>query len=293
MEPNKKYLVLVGVLALIGISSYFVIQNIQSDTSFVEGPFVEEVYPTTSKIPENILRFYVYFSEPIKDGSTIKSIHILNEDNVEVNVYDEESSDTGVFLETLEELWSPDYKRITLIVDPGRVKTGLEAHEEFGRSFEAGKKYTMEIDTEIESVAGEKLVKKFKKEFEVLPEDRISPNIENWNIIIPKTHTSEPLKIELNDILDHAQMVNFIRVYDPHNSSMRGEVKLTNNESVLEFYPNSKWEEGKYEIKIDVRLEDLAGNNFQGKFDRDNQIDDLSYIDQNEIILEFVVPKSS
>ena len=292
MESNKKYLVLVGILSLIGISSYFVVQNVSSNTSSIDGPFVEEVYPTTSKIPENILRFYIYFSEPIKDGSTIKSVHIFNEENVEVNVYGEDSSVTGVFLETLEELWSPDYKRITLILDPGRVKTGLDAHEEFGRSFEAGKKYTMEIDTEIESVSGKKLAKKFTKEFEVLPEDRNPPNIDEWHVIIPQTNTSEPLKIEFNDILDHAQLVSFIRVYDTYNSSMKGEVKLTNNESVWEFYPNSKWEEGEYEIKIDVRLEDLAGNNLQGKFDRDNQVDDLLYDDQKEIILEFVVPKN-
>ena len=293
MESNKKYLVLVGILSLVGISSYFAVQNISSDISSIDGPFVEEVYPTTSKIPENILRFYIYFSEPIKDGSTIKSVHIFNEENVEVNVYGEDSPVTGVFLETLEELWSPDYKRITLILDPGRVKTGLDAHEEFGRSFEAGKKYTMEIDTEIESVAGQKLAKKFTKEFEVIPEDRIPPNTDEWDVIVPQTNTPEPLKVEFNDILDHAQMVSFIRVYDTNNSSMRGEVKLTNNESVWEFYPNSKWEEGKYEIKIDVRLEDLAGNNLQGKFDRDNQVDDLSYMGQREIILEFVVPKSS
>ena len=291
MESKKKYLALVVILFSIGIS-FFAIQNISSNTVSAQGPFVEEVYPTTSKIPENILRFYVYFSEPIKDGSTIKSVHIYNEDNVKVNVYGEDSTVTGVFLETLEELWSPDYKRITLILDPGRVKTGLDAHEEFGRSFETGKKYTMEIDTEIESVSGKKLVKKFTKEFEVLPEDRIPPNTDEWNIVIPQANTSEPLKIEIDDILDHAQMISFIRVYDVHNSSMRGEVKLANNESVWEFYPNLDWEEGKYEIKVDVRLEDLAGNNFQGKFDRDNQIDDLSYLDQKEIVLEFVVPKS-
>jgi len=289
LKINTKSLTIL-VIFLIAVSGYTIFNIIlETNVETLDGPFVEEVYPTTSQIPENILRFYVYFSEPIKDGSTIKSIHIFNEDNVEVNLYDADSSATGIFLETLEELWSPDYQRITLILDPGRVKTGLDANLELGRSFESGKKYTMEIDTEIEALSGEKLVKKFRKEFEVISEDRIPPNDDNWKIVIPKENTFDPLRIEFNDILDHAQMISFIRVYDSSNSSLEGEVKFKNNESIWEFYSNSKWEKGNYSIKVDVRLEDLAGNNIQGKFDRDIQTDDLQYLDQKEIVLEFTV----
>jgi len=289
LKINTKSLTIL-VIFLIAISGYTIFNIIlETNVETLDGPFVEEVYPTTSQIPENILRFYVYFSEPIKDGSTIKSIHIFNEDNVEVNLYDIDSSATGIFLETLEELWSPDYQRITLILDPGRVKTGLDANLELGRSFESGKKYTMEIDTEIEALSGEKLVKKFRKEFEVVSEDRIPPNDDNWKIVIPKENTFDPLRIEFNDILDHAQMISFIRVYNSSNFSLEGEVKFKNNESIWEFYSNSKWEKGNYSIKIDVRLEDLAGNNIQGKFDRDIQTDELLYLDQKEIVLEFTI----
>lgn len=289
MKINTKSLTIL-VIFLIAVSGYTIFNIIlETNVETLDGPFVEEVYPTTSQIPENILRFYVYFSEPIKDGSTIKSIHIFNEDNIEVNLYDTNSSATGIFLETLEELWSPDYQRITLILDPGRVKTGLDANLELGRSFESGKKYTMEIDTEIEALSGEKLVKKFRKEFEVIPEDRTPPNDDNWKIVIPIENTFDPLKIQFNDILDHAQMISFIRVYDSSNYSLHGEVKLKDNESIWEFYPNSKWERGNYSIKVDVRLEDLAGNNIQGKFDRDIQTDDLLYLDQKEIVLEFTI----
>jgi len=289
LKINTKSLTIL-VIFLIAISGYTIFNIIlETNVETLDGPFVEEVYPTTSLIPENILRFYVYFSEPIKDGSTIKSIHIFNEDNLEVNLYDTDSSATGIFLETLEELWSPDYQRITLILDPGRVKTGLDANLDLGRSFESGKKYTMEIDTEIEALSGEKLVKKFRKEFEVVSEDRVPPNGDDWKIVIPKENTFDPLRIEFNDILDHAQMISFIRVYDSSNSSLVGEVKFKNNESIWEFYSNSKWEKGNYSIKIDVRLEDLAGNNIQGKFDRDIQTDDLQYLDQKEIVLEFTI----
>jgi len=125
LKINTKSLTIL-VIFLIAVSGYTIFNIIlETNVETLDGPFVEEVYPTTSQIPENILRFYVYFSEPIKDGSTIKSIHIFNEDNVEVNLYDTNSSATGIFLETLEELWSPDYQRITLILDPGRVKNRI------------------------------------------------------------------------------------------------------------------------------------------------------------------------
>jgi len=261
----------------------------QNTTADSLAPFVEEIYPTTNKIPENILRFYIYFSEPIKEGATVKSVHVFNEDGSEVNVYSPDSDSTGIFLETLEELWDPEYQRITLILDPGRVKTDLQANSELGRSFESGKKYVLEIDTEIESLSGKNLASTFRKEFEVIKEDRIPPDFTNWNIVIPRKNTSDPIKIEFNDILDHAQMVSFIRVYDSSNSSLKGEVKLGHEETVWEFYPTTEWKSGKYYFKVDVRLEDLAGNNIQGVFDRDRRVDNLSFLDQKEITLEFSI----
>ena len=84
-------------------------------------------------------------------------------------------------------------------------------------------------------------------------------------------------------------MVSFIRVYDSSNSSLKGEVRLGTEEAVWEFYPTTEWISGKYYFKVDVRLEDLAGNNIQGVFDRDRGVDNLSFLDQKEITLEFSI----
>ena len=58
------------------------------------------------------------------------------------------------FLELEEELWSPDGKRFTLLVDPGRIKRGLKPREMFGPVLEAGKSYELIVDREWTDVAG-------------------------------------------------------------------------------------------------------------------------------------------
>ena len=277
--------VLVSGLVVGGIG-YTLYQN-QIPTA--PNPVVEELYPTTTEIPENILRLYLYFSEPMKDGQTLRSVHVYDDRGAAVNVYDPDSGSTGIFLETLEELWSPDYKRITLILDPGRVKTDLDSHDALGRSFERGRTYTLEVDTTLESAAGKHLSEVFRKQFTVIPEDRTPPNTSAWNIETPEAGTLKPLTITFDEVLDHAQVVSFIRVYDGKNNPVTGEVKLASNEQIWEFYPNVAWQNGEYEIRIDVRLEDIAGNSLQGKFDRNTDTDELILIYQYVIILPFTM----
>ncbi len=42
------------------------------------------------------------------------------------------------FFDNVYELWSDDHRQITILVDPGRVKTGLKENLKRGRAFIAG-----------------------------------------------------------------------------------------------------------------------------------------------------------
>ena len=46
-------------------------------------------------------------------------------------------------------------------------------------------------------------------------------------------------------------------------------MELKDEETVLEFRPESPWAKGSYIIESEERLEDLAGNNLNRLFDRD------------------------
>ena len=95
-----------------------------------------DIYPTASELPENLLRLYVYFPRPMALTEGMDNIVLLNDKGMPV---------TGAFLPTHRELWSPERQRLTLLLDPGRVKSGLAAQELMGRALVSGRSYTLVV----------------------------------------------------------------------------------------------------------------------------------------------------
>ena len=50
------------------------------------------------------------------------------------------------FLALDVDFWSPDGRRYTVFLDPGRVKRGILPNDQFGRALVAGRRYTIAID---------------------------------------------------------------------------------------------------------------------------------------------------
>jgi|GEM_PF-4488641 len=107
-----------------------------NDTGDSSSARVEEVYPSADELPENLLRFFIYFSAPMGSGGIHESFELLDGEGRPV---------PGVFLDSRYELWSPDRRRLTLLLDPGRVKTGLKAHNRLGRALIVGEEYRLRV----------------------------------------------------------------------------------------------------------------------------------------------------
>ncbi|MEM6342092.1 MAG: hypothetical protein AAF729_13165, partial [Pseudomonadota bacterium] len=95
-----------------------------------------DIYPTAELLPENLLRIYVYYPRPMGADQGFDHVRVLDSAGAPVS---------GVFLAGREDLWSPDRRRLTLLLDPGRVKTGLVANETLGRAFVPGQSYAFEV----------------------------------------------------------------------------------------------------------------------------------------------------
>lgn len=219
---------------------------------------VVAVYPSTDKIPVNLLRFYIYFSQPMREGNFLDYIHLLDENGKEI---------TGVFFDNQYELWNEDYTRLTILIDPGRVKTGLAAHEKMGRAFEVGKKYQLHIDKNWQTINGASLDQSFIKEFKGVAAQMEGINQSNWNVELPKSGTKTALKIHFGKALDHISAQRFIVILGKNEKRLEGKVALNEDETVLSFYPSENWQSTSYQILINARLEDIVGNNLNGAFD--------------------------
>ncbi len=220
---------------------------------------VSGVYPSAGDLPENLLRMYVYFSAPMRDNEALAHVHLLNADGQEVH---------GAFLDTQEELWDRSRTRLTLLLDPGRVKTGLAFHDQVGRALVAGKAYRLVVDGGWRDAYGTPLQSSFEKPFRVSGAALAPPEVETWQVAPPRAGTQAPLTLRFPRSLDHVLLALFIHVRRADGQTLPGSIELDQEETVWRFTPEGPWERDSYTVEVDGRLEDLAGNNLYGLFDR-------------------------
>jgi hypothetical protein len=218
---------------------------------------VSHVYPSAAELPENLLKFYVHFSAPMSRGGVYRHVRLIDDSGREVEL---------PLLELDEELWDPAMTRLTLFIDPGRIKRGVRPLEEIGPALEQGRHYTLAIDRGLVDAAARELGQEFRKSFTVGPPDREPPDPAKWKVTPPSASPRGPLTIEFRDPMDAALAERLIRV-TAGGRSVRGEVSLTHNECRWTFTPSEPWRAGRYEIVVQPTVEDLAGNNIGKPFE--------------------------
>jgi hypothetical protein len=221
---------------------------------------VTRVYPTADKLPENLLKFYVHFSAPMRRGHIYDHIRLLEESGREVEL---------PFLEIDEELWDPAMTRLTLFIDPGRIKRGVQPLEEVGPALVAGKKFRLVIDGGWKDAAGRPLARAFEKPFEVVPPDRDPPDPEGWKVTPPAPGSAAPLTITFPEPMDHALALRMIRIVDGNGNVTEGTAALEDGEKRWTFVPAVAWRPGRYAAVVQTTIEDLAGNNIGKPFEVD------------------------
>ncbi|MEL6304746.1 MAG: hypothetical protein AAFQ20_08155, partial [Bacteroidota bacterium] len=238
------------------------------------GPVVQAVYPSSEIVPENLLRIYVEFSHPMKTIGNLEKIKLIDELGVEVK---------NVFFNNAYELWNPEQTQLTLILDPARVKTGLQAHDAYGRALKPKKSYALLIEG-LEDVNHHGMEKPFKKVFRVEKADLQIPDTEQWRMTLPKAGTTEAFVLDFPQMLDYNSLQQRLIVTDSNLTPVKGEVSIGASEMEWRFSPTQPWQSKTYILHVNTRLEDPAGNNINGLFD--HAIGTLKY--QREGVIETI-----
>ena len=226
---------------------------------------VVAVFPSGDALPENQLRFYLHFATPMSRGEVYDHLKLLK-------VGGEKASGEAVkwpFLEIGEELWDTSGTRLTLLIDPGRIKQGLRPREDLGPVLEAGGKYTLVVTKGWRDAAGQPLAEDFKKAYTAGEPVETAIDHKAWNIVVPPPGTNGPLVVEFDRPLDRALAERTITVASRGGAELAGEVTLGKNERSWRFEPARPWTAGKHELVIDTVLEDGAGNRIGRPFEVD------------------------
>lgn len=224
---------------------------------------VESVFPSAAEIPENTLKFYVHFSAPMRKGDIYKYVRLREVDGKDIEL---------PFLEIEQEFWSRDSKRLTLLLDPGRIKRGLKPRKEMGPIFEAGKSYELVVSGNWPDSKGVKFNcgVDFVKRFKVGEDDHQQPAISNWTIVAPKAGSKGPLEVVFPEPLDRAMLERCIKVFRTNSADrVEGAISVAKEETVWKLTPKNNWTAGDYWLEVDSTLEDLCGNSIGRQFDVD------------------------
>ncbi len=223
-------------------------------------PHVTAVYPSGDTLPENLLKIYLYFDQPMREGLSGKYVRLIK---------NERDTIEGAFLDLQPELWNPERTILTLWLDPGRIKRDLQPNKRLGAPMQRGTHYRVVVSPAWADARGMKLAESYQKTFVTIKKDSLSPRPAQWAIQSPTSSTKQPLKISFKEALDHSLLQEVFTIQDNNGTKVTGRWEIGKLEMYVNFIPDVNWKAGAYQILIEPRLEDLAGNNLVRAFDRD------------------------
>ena len=122
--------------------------------------------------------------------------------------------------------------------------------------------------------------------FRGAPPDRTPIDPKQWILKPPRAGTSDALIVDFPKPMDYALLARLLTI-----PGVPGTVSIDREETRWAFTPNETWRPGKHELKVDLALEDLAGNRIDRVFDVDtSQSSSKPAITATTISLPFLVP---
>lgn len=217
-----------------------------------------QIFPSCDTVPANLLKIYLQFSRPMMQENIYQFITVLKNGKDTVQV----------FLELQPPLWNEDQTRLTLWLDPGRIKRELVPNRLLGKPLEEGNSYTIVVSPDWRDKSGVRMKQVTSKTYSVSEDDRRRPQPARWRTTVPAEGTKEPFTITFGENLDYSLLQDAICLARG-DENVKGKIILSDRERQWSLIPETPWREGNYKFVVRSRLEDLAGNNLNRLFDKD------------------------
>ena len=224
--------------------------------SVAAAPDLVEFSPQQSLIPANTLRFYLSFSEPMARGQAHDSISLVRGDGQIVD---------SPFLNLATELWDGNQKRLTLLLDPGRIKQGVGPNSIAGAPLVDGQRYQLVVSGKMKSAKGVVLGSDRRAVFVVGTPERRAIDPKGWDVTIPRAGSALPFNVAFDRIMDSGAALRLLSLIDPNGATVGGT--LYTDGGGWSLTPSAPWEPGHYQLLVDPELEDVAGNTIRAAFD--------------------------
>jgi hypothetical protein len=209
------------------------------------------ISPAAEVLPANTLRFYIHFPRPGEAHFDRDDLWLLD---------DEEQVVPGPFLVFSQELWSVDGRRLTVLMEPGRIKRGLGEDPSHEPAFVVGRTYSLVV-----TALGQTARHTFRigdPVLEALDENR-------WLLIPPTAGTLDPAELHFDRVMDAALCADEIGVLTSERQVVQTRVSLAPDGTTAQLTPSRPWRDGEHRLVVSERLEDVCGNRLGEALDHD------------------------
>ena len=198
-------------------------------------PDIVAVAPSGPTVPARLLRISVTFATP-QVGGLASPAALLRADGT-------------IIIDALvdQQLWSPDRRTVTLLLDPGRVKSGLVARSKAGPVLRPGELVALRISDQI------------VHRWTVDGGGCVVPDPASWNLATPRSGSREPVQLGFPGPID-ALSRERIAVADMEGNRIGGSATLADGERRWRFVPALPWPRGTLQIIVHPRMENACGD---------------------------------
>ena len=205
-------------------------------------PRVLDIAPSARALPANTLRFYITFASSMRDQFDRRAVHLTDDAGHGV---------AGAFMSFGEELWSADGCRLTLLLDPGRIKRGVTANQTEGPSLVPGRSYTLAVVLPASVRA---------TTFRATAPLQTPLDQADWCLATPKAGTRAPLRLRFDRVMDPALLRDAVTVRAADGRRLAGVARDADGGREWRFIPDAPWGRAGCSVVFSDELEDICGN---------------------------------
>jgi hypothetical protein len=210
------------------------------------------ITPSGPEVAENLLRIELHLDRPLAMPLDMSRVALLDADGTPI---------ADAFLDL--PLADRSGKTITLLLHPGRIKTGVGPNVALGPALRSGHAVTLRIDDP-------QLGQPVAQHWQVAAALRQPINPRQWEIAPLRAGGRQPLRVALPSALD-AESAAAIAVQGPDGRRLAGVATLAAGEREWRFTPAQNWRPGAYLLRVHPRLEDPQGNRLCSAFEQAGQ----------------------